>query len=122
MSKETTRKALYKHPAIIIFTFFIAGFFLLQHYSRQLLSDAPLVLTNANPPEIYIYSTRNCPYCYLAKEFFNKHQLTYTEYDIENSNKHLQMFYLLGGKATPLLIINNQTIHGFDENLIRDAL
>ncbi|RDH84557.1 MAG: hypothetical protein DIZ80_03560 [endosymbiont of Galathealinum brachiosum] len=122
MTSKKNRTAFYKQPAIIIFTLFIAGFFLVQHFSRQMISDEPLVLTKANPPEIIMYSTQNCPYCYIAKEFFNKHNLPYTEYDIERSEKHMKMFYLLGGRGTPLVIINKEIIHGYDERLMRKAL
>ena len=112
----------FKHPLVIIFGLFIAGFFIIQQYTQQYLSDEPVLLTKANPPVIVMYGTKNCMYCYLAKEFFNKHQLPYTEYDIEYSDKHMQTFYLLGGTGTPLLIVNKEIIHGFEESLIRKAL
>jgi len=122
MDTEKTKTAFYKQPAIIIFALFIAGFFLVQHFSEQMLSDEPLVLSKANPPNIIMYSTHNCSYCYITREFFKKHNLPYTEYDIERSEKHMKMFYLLGGRGTPLVIINNEIIHGFDERLMREAL
>ena len=122
MSSEKNKTAFYKQPAIIIFVLFIAGFFLVQHYSKQMISDEPLVLKKANPPEIVMYSTQNCPYCYITKEFFKKHNLPFKEYDIDRSEKHMQMFYLLGGRGTPLVIINKEIIHGFDERLMRKAL
>jgi mycoredoxin len=117
----TQRKAFYKQPAFIIFTLFIVGFFVLQHFSKKLLSDEPLILTNPEPV-IIMYGTQNCPYCVLTKTFFEKHKLPYIEYDIERSEKHMKMFYLLGGKGTPLIIINKEIIHGFDESLMRKAL
>ncbi len=110
-----------KHPLFIIFGLFFAGYFIVQQYARSYISDAPLVLTKT-PPQIVMYGTRNCMYCVIAKQFFEKHQLPYTEYDIEVSDKHMQTFYLLGGRGTPLLIVNRQLIHGYDEQLIRDAL
>jgi len=122
MDTEKPKTAFYKQPAIIIIALFIAGFFLVQHFSQQMLSDEPLVLSKANPPKIIMYSTQNCPYCYITKEFFKKHNLPYTEYDIERSEKHMKMFYLLGGRGTPLVIINKEIIHGFDERLMREAL
>ncbi|MCW9048298.1 MAG: hypothetical protein OQK46_09505 [Gammaproteobacteria bacterium] len=94
----------------------------MQHYSKQMLSDEPLVLTKSNPPDIVMYSTENCPYCYITKEFFKKHNLAFKEYDINRSEKHMQMFYLLGGRGTPLVIINKEIIHGFDEQQMRKAL
>jgi len=122
MDSEKTKTAFYKQPAVIIFALFIAGFFLVQHFSEQMLSDEPLILSKANPPNIIMYGTQSCSYCYITKEFFKKHNLPYTEYDIERSEKHMKMFYLLGGRGTPLVIINKEIIHGFDERLMREAL
>ncbi len=122
MSSTNNKTAFYKQPAIIIFSLFIAGFFLVQYFSKQMLSDEPVVLTKAQPPEIVMYSTQNCPYCYITKAFFKKHNLPYVEHDIERSEKHMQMFYLLGGQGTPLVIINKEIIHGFDERQMRKAL
>jgi len=120
---STAKKtAFYKQPIVIIFVLFIAGFFLVQQFATQMLSDEPLVFNKARPPEIIMYSTQNCPYCVITKAFFEKHNLPFTEYDIEKSEKHMKMFYLLGGRGTPLVIINKEIIHGFNEQLMRDAL
>ena len=120
---STAKKtAFYKQPIVIIFVLFIAGFFLVQQYATQMLSDEPLVFSKARPPEIIMYSTQNCPYCVITKAFFEKHNLPYTEHDIELSEKSLKMFYLLGGRGTPLVIINKEIIHGFDEKQMRKAL
>ncbi len=122
MNTEKKPTAFYKQPAVIIFAIFIAGFFLVQHFSQQLLSDEPLIFKHEQPAKIIMYSTQNCSYCVLTKAFFNKHNLSFTEYDIERSEKHRQMFYLLGGRGTPLVIINKEIIHGFNEELMRKAL
>jgi len=116
------KRPIYKQPIVIIFTLFIAGFFLVQKFSTQMLSDKPVVLTKANPPEIIMYSTQSCGYCIITKDFFNKHNLPFTEYDIEKSKKHMNTFYILGGRGTPLVIINKEIIHGFNEKLMRQAL
>ncbi|VAW56597.1 hypothetical protein MNBD_GAMMA07-295 [hydrothermal vent metagenome] len=122
MNTETTKRAFYQQPLIIIFVLFIAGFFLVQHFAIQALSDEPLVLTKANPPKIIMYGTQSCKYCFIAKSFFDKHNLPFIEYDIDRSEKHMNMFRLLGGRGTPLIIINEDIIHGFNEQLMRKAL
>ena len=111
-----------KNPLLIIFALFIAAYFLVEQFSSSRFSTEPVVLTHANPPDIVMLGTQSCKYCQIAREFFNTQQLPYVEYDIEKSDKHRQMFYLLGGKGTPLIIINGTTIHGFDEWAIRNAL
>lgn len=85
------------------------------------LSDEPLVL-HQYPPEIVMFGTQSCPYCRLARDFFNKHHLNYLEHDIETSDEQRRVFDLLGGRGTPLLIINKKLIHGFDESVAREAL
>jgi len=121
MNTKKIKPAFYQQPIVIIFALFIAGFFLVQNFSQQMLSDEPLVLTKANP-KIIMYGTQSCHYCVLAKAFFKKHNLNYTEYDIEVSAEHMKMFQILGGRGTPLIIINKKIIHGFNEQLMRDAL
>jgi glutaredoxin len=111
-----------KHPLVIIFALFIAGYFFIQQYTKQYISDAPITLTKANPPSIIMYGSQTCKYCHIAKQFFKKHDLPFTEYDIDNSEKHREMFYILGGRGTPLIIVNKEIIYGYDERLIRDAL
>lgn len=113
---------LFKHPLFIIFALFIAGYFFIQQYTQQYISDAPVTLTKANPPSIIMYGSPSCMYCQIAKQFFKKHNLPFTEYDIDSSAKHRETFYILGGRGTPLLIINKEIIHGYDERLIRKAL
>ena len=34
-------------------------------------------------PEITMYSTTWCPYCRVAKRFFEEHQIEYTEVNVE---------------------------------------
>lgn len=85
------------------------------------LSDEPLIL-HTNPPQIVMFSTQSCQYCKLARQFFGKHHLPYEEHDIEISDEQRKIFDLLGGRGTPLLIINKELIHGFDEQTVRKAL
>jgi len=116
------KSRFYKHPAFIIFGLLIVGFIFIQQYVHQHISDEPVVLTKADPPHIIMYGTQSCMYCHIAKTFFEKHQLPYTEYDVEKSDKHMKTFSLLGGRGTPLIIVNKEIIHGYDEQQIRNAL
>ena len=86
------------------------------------IAPDPIVFDKNRPPEIIMFSSQSCHYCDNARQFFNKYQLSYTENDIDISDKHRQMFSILGGKGTPLIIVNKEIIHGFDEDRIRKAL
>lgn len=111
-----------KNPVLIIAVFFLAAYVVVGQIANRPPSDKPVVLHKSNPPEIVMFGTRNCPFCSQARQFFEKHNLPYTEHDIENSDKHRDLFYMMGGKGTPLIIVNKQIIHGFEEELIRKEL
>jgi glutaredoxin len=108
-------------PLLFIAALIVTLFMIVGRYSVPVLSEQPLVL-HQQPPQIILFGTRDCPYCELAKAFFHKHNLPYIEHDIETSDEQRKMFDLLGGQGTPLLIINKQLIHGFDEQAMREAL
>lgn len=111
-----------KSPFIIIVSLFLLFFYIISQLSNSGLSDEPVHINKSNPPNIIMFSSQSCRYCALARSFFEKHELDYTENDIDLSDKHREMFYRLGGQGTPLIMANKSIIHGFDENLIRRAL
>jgi mycoredoxin len=111
-----------KKPIFIIFLLFISAYFLLSQFERQQYSTEPVILSKSSSPDIIMFGSQNCHYCTVARSFFRHHKLSYVENDIDISEKHRQMFYLMGGQGTPLIIVNKQLIHGFDEKRIRDAL
>lgn len=109
-------------PALIVIVLLVMPVLLLNHYSSDSFSDEPVVLHKAVPPNIVMFGTQSCKYCAIARAFFDKNQLPYIEHDIEASDKNQQLFYLMGGKGTPLIIVNGEIIHGFEEQAIRDNL
>ena len=108
-------------PLAVIMALMFALYYAADQRSNMTLSDEPLVL-HRFPPEIVMFGTQSCQYCQLAREFFKQHHLSYQEHDIEKSDEHRRMFDLLGGRGTPLIIINRELIHGFDEAVVRKAL
>ncbi len=111
-----------KKSFFIIPILFLGAYIAVSKYSSERLSDDPVTLKRADPPEILMFGTQSCKYCRLARKFFALHDLPYVEKDIETSDQNMQAFYLLDGKGTPLIIVNGRVIHGFDEQAIRDAL
>lgn len=108
-------------PLIVIAAIMLALYQLASQHSASTLSDEPVILHH-NPPEIVMFGTQSCQFCQLAKQFFDKHHLVYIEHDIEASDEQRRIYDLLGGRGTPLIIINKQLIHGFDETEMRKAL
>jgi len=111
-----------KNPLFIIALLFISAYVLISQLQKEQYSTDPIILSNVEAPQILMLGSRNCRYCTIARSFFEYHKLSYEERDIDNSEKNLQMFYLMGGQGTPLIIVNKEIIHGFDEDRIRKAL
>ena len=73
--------------------------------------------------KIEIYTTPTCAYCKLAKEYFEKHHIAYTEYnvaaDIQKRQEMLDRTHQFG---VPVIIIDGKIIVGFDQPKIRQLL
>jgi len=66
--------------------------------------------------KIIIYSKDNCPYCRMAKEFFDARKLTYTEIRVDlDSEKLEEMLRLSERRTVPQIFINDQSIGGYDD-------
>lgn len=70
-----------------------------------------------------LYSSPDCAYCHMVREYLKKKKEHYKEYDIsENPNAYNWVKHNVGQLATPVLHIKNQIIVGFDRKKIDDAL
>jgi len=72
--------------------------------------------------EVVMYAVPNCGYCRKARQYFAKHDIDYVEYDVNKSSKRLKEFRRLGGRGTPLILIDGRKIHGFNTRAIEAAL
>ena len=67
---------------------------------------------------IKIYSTSWCPSCVMAKKLFDEKNIKYQEINIEEIDMSRQeLKQLTGGSTVPQIVINGNSIGGFD-NLI----
>ena len=111
-----------KKPFFIIAGLFLLAYIAASQFSGENFADKPVTLSKNNPPEILMLGSDTCQYCKLARAFFTKHELPYTEKNIDVDGDARRMFDLMNGRGTPLIIINGQIIHGYDERMIREAL
>ncbi|HLC37034.1 MAG TPA: glutaredoxin family protein [archaeon] len=73
--------------------------------------------------EVIIYSTSTCPYCEMAKEFFKKHKVKYTEFNVgEDHDKAREMIEKSGQQGVPVIDIGGQIVIGFDKEALMKAL
>ncbi|HEX4799490.1 MAG TPA: glutaredoxin family protein [Candidatus Paceibacterota bacterium] len=72
---------------------------------------------------VTIYSTPTCHFCHLAKEYFDTHSISYTNYDVASDiEKRKEMIDLTGQMGVPVIRIDDDVVVGFDEIKIRELL
>ena len=65
--------------------------------------------------DVKIYSTPTCGYCRQAKQYLKEKGIPYTEYDVSVDQAAAQeMMQLTGQTGVPVIVVNGQTIIGFD--------
>jgi alkyl hydroperoxide reductase subunit F len=72
-------------------------------------------------PQVTVYSTKNCPYCRMAKAFLEKHSIPYTAIDVgedEEAAKH--MIQISGQRGVPVIRIDDEIIIGFDAQRLNE--
>ncbi|MBI2052767.1 MAG: glutathione S-transferase N-terminal domain-containing protein [Candidatus Ryanbacteria bacterium] len=73
--------------------------------------------------KVEIYTTPACVYCKKAKEFFSKHGITYTEYNVlENSARADEMIHKSGQMGVPVIAVDGKLIIGYDERRLKELL
>ncbi len=71
--------------------------------------------------KVTVYSTKNCPYCRMAKAFLDKHGIPYEEIDVgEDSDAAKKMIDLSGQRGVPVIVVDNEVIVGFDSQRLND--
>jgi len=72
---------------------------------------------------ITIYTTQDCPYCSLARQYFHKRGVEFIEVDVGRSSDGLGVLYeKIGQHSVPLIEIHETIIVGFDREAIEEAL
>ena len=80
-------------------------------------------MANKISKKVEIYSTPNCGYCALAKEYFHKNDIQFTEYDVAaDVKKRQEMLDRTHQFGVPVIVIDGQIIIGFDKPKVNKLL
>jgi glutaredoxin 3 len=72
---------------------------------------------------VKIYSTTHCPYCKMAKEYFDQHKVQYADVNVELDPAAAQeMIQKSGQMGVPVIDIDGRIIVGFDREAIDETL
>lgn len=79
--------------------------------------------------KISIYSTPNCPWCVLAKNYFKSENISFEDFDVaQDQEKAKEMVKISGQMGVPVITIERENdkdvdvITGFDKAAIEKAL
>ncbi len=71
--------------------------------------------------QITVYSTKNCPYCRMAKAFLERNNVTYTGIDVgEDIEAAKKMVALSGQRGVPVIAVDDEVIIGFDSQRLNE--
>ena len=72
---------------------------------------------------VKIYTTTHCPYCVMAKEFFKKNDVKYTEINVEEDDKSAEDTIEKSGQmGVPVIDVDGKIIVGFNRPALEKAL
>lgn len=72
---------------------------------------------------VVIYTTPTCGYCKAVKDYLERHNIDYTEYDVSrNREKAQEIVQKTGQMGVPVVEINGDMMVGFDRQRIRQKL
>ncbi len=73
--------------------------------------------------DIRIYSTPTCPYCQMAKKFFQENNLQFTDHNVAENRQDLnEMIAKSGQMGVPVIEIDGNIIVGFDREKIKQLV
>ncbi|MCC7096428.1 MAG: glutaredoxin 3 [Thermomonas sp.] len=73
-------------------------------------------MSNASPPTITIYSTAQCPYCVMAKNFLKSKGKTWAEIRIDTDlAEREKMVALTRRTSVPQIFIGDVHVGGYDD-------
>ena len=72
---------------------------------------------------VEIYSTPSCHFCHMAKEFFKKNNIAFTDYDVSTDQaKRAEMIERSGQMGVPVILVDSEMVIGFNESRLKEML
>lgn len=77
-----------------------------------------------NQKKVEIYSTENCHFCHMAKDFFKEKGIAFTDYNVgTDTAKRAEMLEKSGQMGVPVIVIDDKDlIIGFNKPLLSKLL
>lgn len=98
---------------------FFSGITITREASNDMIEASPIV---APDKTVLLYSRSGCSYCDKARWFLKKHEIAFEEIDVITSERGKEDFQKLGAMGTPVLVVANTKIIGYDEGALKEVL
>lgn len=74
--------------------------------------------------KVEIYSTENCHFCHLAKDYFKANNVEFADYNVGvDTAKRNEMLEISGQMGVPVIVIDRKdVIIGFNQKALADLL
>ena len=74
--------------------------------------------------KVEIYSTANCHFCHMAKEYFKAHGVEFTDYNVgTDTEKRNEMLEISGQMGVPVIVVGKQDlVIGFNQKALMGLL
>jgi glutaredoxin len=76
----------------------------------------------AKETTVVLYGTSWCTYCKQVREYLKSQNVSFTDYDIENSEEGKRKFQEVNGQGVPLIFVGSTRLDGFDRGNLHSAL
>lgn len=75
---------------------------------------------NFKKDEVIVFSKNHCGQCRMVKNFLTKHEINFTEINIEKeeNSKYVEILKGEGIRQLPVTLINEKIVLGFAPNLL----
>lgn len=71
-----------------------------------------------HPGKVILYATEWCGYCAKTRQFMDRANIPYVEYDIEKSSEGKRQYDALGARGVPVLLVKGEVVVGYDPRRI----
>jgi glutaredoxin len=72
---------------------------------------------------VEIFSTENCHFCHMAKDWFNDNGVQYVDHNVGvNVEERKRAMEISGQMGVPVILIGDDVVIGFNEAKLRELL
>jgi len=120
-NSENSKTPKSKRGGLFVIAIFVVAMILLSRQETVNTIDCNADVL-ATKPDVIMLGAWWCSYCYKAKKYFQKNNIHYCEYDMENTLEGKRLYKKHGSGAVPIILIGEYQLSGFSERQIEAAL